>query len=125
MSVFTCRYKGKTYRATVRIVRTSDQVSDFCRKVCAKLECCPNLFSSLLVTDVCPENCSVHTKTKYSEYNGMYMESHSTVNSNVKRAVYFWITVQNQFIISSCVTGALTQQTITTTENYFFFIDFG
>ncbi|XP_040199277.1 scm-like with four MBT domains protein 2 isoform X2 [Rana temporaria] len=64
------KYKGKTYRATVRIVRTSDQVSDFCRKVCAKLECCPNLFSSLLVTDVCPENCSVHTKTKYTYYYG-------------------------------------------------------
>lgn len=47
----------------------------------------------------------------------MYMESHSTVNSNVKRAVYFWITVQNQFIIPSCVTGALTQQTITVTGN--------
>ncbi|KAM4035327.1 scm-like with four MBT domains protein 2 isoform 2-T3 [Anomaloglossus baeobatrachus] len=62
------KYKGKTYRATVKIVRTSDQVADFCRKVCAKLECCPNLFSSLLVTDVCPENCSIHTKTKYNYY---------------------------------------------------------
>ncbi|KAM5170661.1 scm-like with four MBT domains protein 2 isoform 1-T2 [Mantella aurantiaca] len=64
------KYKGKTYRATVKIVRTSDQVSDFCRKVCAKLECCPNLFSSLLVADVCPENCSIHTKTKYTYYYG-------------------------------------------------------
>ncbi|KAM9310968.1 scm-like with four MBT domains protein 2 [Gastrophryne carolinensis] len=64
------KYKGKTYRSTVRIVRTSDQVSDFCRKVCTRLECCPNLFSSLLVTDVCPENCSVHTKTKYTYYYG-------------------------------------------------------
>lgn len=64
------KYKGKTYRATVKIIRTSDQVSDFCRKVCAKLECCPNLFSSVLVTDVCPENCSVHTKTKYTYYYG-------------------------------------------------------
>ncbi|XP_018421974.1 PREDICTED: scm-like with four MBT domains protein 2 [Nanorana parkeri] len=64
------KYKGKTYRATVKIVRTSDQVSEFCRKVSAKLECCPNLFSSLLVTDVCPENCSIHTKTKYTYYYG-------------------------------------------------------
>ncbi|XP_077120607.1 scm-like with four MBT domains protein 2 isoform X2 [Ranitomeya variabilis] len=62
------KYKGKTYRATVKIVRTSNQVTDFCRKVCAKLECCPNLFSSFLVTDVCPENCSIHTKTKYTYY---------------------------------------------------------
>ncbi|XP_072003528.1 scm-like with four MBT domains protein 2 isoform X2 [Engystomops pustulosus] len=64
------KYKGKTYRSIVKIVRTSDQVSDFCRKVCAKLECCPNLFSQLLVTDVCPENCSIHTKTKYTYYYG-------------------------------------------------------
>ncbi|XP_066448197.1 scm-like with four MBT domains protein 2 isoform X1 [Eleutherodactylus coqui] len=64
------KYKGKTYRATVKIVRTSDQVADFCRKVCTKLECCPNLFSPLLVTDVCPENCSIHTKTKYTYYYG-------------------------------------------------------
>ncbi|XP_018108237.1 scm-like with four MBT domains protein 2 isoform X1 [Xenopus laevis] len=64
------KYKGKTYRATVKIVRTSDQVPDFCRKICSKLECCPNLFSPLLITDVCPQNCSIHTKTKYTYYYG-------------------------------------------------------
>ncbi|XP_051497300.1 scm-like with four MBT domains protein 2 [Apus apus] len=64
------KYRGKTYRATVKIVRTSDQVADFCRRVCAKLECCPNLFSPVLVAEVCPENCSVHTKTKYTYYYG-------------------------------------------------------
>ncbi|XP_038597078.1 scm-like with four MBT domains protein 2 [Tachyglossus aculeatus] len=64
------KYRGKTYRATVKIVRTSDQVADFCRRVCAKLECCPNLFSPVLVTGVCPENCSIHTKTKYTYYYG-------------------------------------------------------
>ncbi|XP_054845207.1 scm-like with four MBT domains protein 2 isoform X2 [Eublepharis macularius] len=64
------KYRGKTYRATVKIVRTSDQVLDFCRRVCTKLECCPNLFSPVLVTETCPENCSVHTKTKYTYYYG-------------------------------------------------------
>ncbi|NWW08182.1 SMBT2 protein, partial [Oreocharis arfaki] len=64
------KYRGKTYRATVKIVRTSDQVADFCRRVCAKLECCPNLFSPVLVAEVCPENCSIHTKTKYTSYYG-------------------------------------------------------
>ncbi|XP_043354942.1 scm-like with four MBT domains protein 2 isoform X3 [Dermochelys coriacea] len=64
------KYRGKTYRATVKIVRTSDQVADFCRRVCAKLECCPNLFSPVLVAEVCPENCSIHTKTKYTYYYG-------------------------------------------------------
>ncbi|NXW47211.1 SMBT2 protein, partial [Nyctiprogne leucopyga] len=64
------KYRGKTYRATVKIVRTSDQVADFCKRVCAKLECCPNLFSPVLVAEVCPENCSIHTKTKYTYYYG-------------------------------------------------------
>ncbi|KAM6436227.1 scm-like with four MBT domains protein 2 isoform 2-T2 [Liasis olivaceus] len=64
------KYRGKTYRATVKIVRTSDQVPDFCRRVCAKLECCPNLFSPVPVTERCPENCSSHTKTKYAYYYG-------------------------------------------------------
>ncbi|XP_044535603.1 scm-like with four MBT domains protein 2 [Gracilinanus agilis] len=64
------KYRGKTYRAVVKIVRTSDQVADFCKRVCAKLECCPNLFSPVLVTEICPENCSIHTKTKYTYYYG-------------------------------------------------------
>ncbi|XP_062239162.1 scm-like with four MBT domains protein 2 isoform X2 [Platichthys flesus] len=64
------KYKGKTYRSTIRIVRLADQIPDFCRKVCVKLQCCPNLFSPVLVADKCPENCSVQTKTKYTYYCG-------------------------------------------------------
>ncbi|KAF7481046.1 Hypothetical predicted protein [Marmota monax] len=64
------KYRGKTYRAVVKIVRTSDQVANFCRRVCAKLECCPNLFSPVLISGNCPENCSIHTKTKYTYYYG-------------------------------------------------------
>ncbi|TKS90522.1 Scm-like with four MBT domains protein 2 [Collichthys lucidus] len=64
------KYKGKTYRSTIRIVRIADQIPDFCRKVCVKLQCCSNLFSPVLVTDKCPENCSVQTKTKYTYYYG-------------------------------------------------------
>ncbi|XP_054480783.1 scm-like with four MBT domains protein 2 isoform X1 [Anoplopoma fimbria] len=64
------KYKGKTYRSTIRIVRLADQIPDFCRKVCMKLQCCPNLFSPVLVTDKCSENCSVQTKTKYTYYYG-------------------------------------------------------
>ncbi|XP_052583391.1 scm-like with four MBT domains protein 2 isoform X2 [Peromyscus californicus insignis] len=64
------KYRGKTYRAVVKIVRTSDQVQHFCRRVCAKLECCPNLFSPVLISENCPENCSIHTKTKYTYYYG-------------------------------------------------------
>lgn len=62
------RYKGKSYRATVEVVRTADRVADFCRKTCIKLECCPNLFGPRMVLDHCTENCSVLTKTKYSRW---------------------------------------------------------
>ncbi|NXU10978.1 SMBT1 protein, partial [Pardalotus punctatus] len=54
------KYKGKSYRATVEVVRTADRVADFCRKTCIKLECCPNLFGPQMVLDKCSENCSVH-----------------------------------------------------------------
>ncbi|XP_037552012.1 scm-like with four MBT domains protein 2 [Nematolebias whitei] len=64
------KYKGKTYRSTIKIVRLAEQIPDFCRKVCVKLQCCPNLFSPVLVTDKCPENCSVQTKTKHTYYYG-------------------------------------------------------
>ncbi|XP_075689862.1 scm-like with four MBT domains protein 1 isoform X2 [Rhinoderma darwinii] len=68
--ILKAKYKGKTYRATVKLVRTSDQVSEFCRNTCIKLECCPNLFGPLMVLDQCSENCSVLTKTKYTHYYG-------------------------------------------------------
>uniref|UniRef100_A0A8C7ZDV0 Scm like with four mbt domains 1 n=1 Tax=Oryzias sinensis TaxID=183150 RepID=A0A8C7ZDV0_9TELE len=64
------KYKGKSYRATVEIVRTADRVADFCRKTCIKLECCPNLFGPRMVLEHCSENCSVLTKTKYTYYYG-------------------------------------------------------
>lgn len=64
------KYKGKTYRSTIRIVRLADQIPDFCEKVCLKLQCCTNLFSPFLVAEKCPKNCSLQTKTKYTYYYG-------------------------------------------------------
>uniref|UniRef100_A0A8C6IB40 Scm-like with four mbt domains 1 n=1 Tax=Mus spicilegus TaxID=10103 RepID=A0A8C6IB40_MUSSI len=68
--VLKAKYKGKSYRATVEIVRTADRVTEFCRQTCIKLECCPNLFGPRMVLDTCSENCSVLTKTKYTHYYG-------------------------------------------------------
>lgn len=85
------KYKGKTYRAMMKIVRTADRVADFCRRTCMKLECCPNLFGPLMVTDKCPENCSIHTKTKYTYYYGKKKKivrppvGHSSMESNNKK----------------------------------------
>ncbi|XP_051967204.1 scm-like with four MBT domains protein 1 isoform X2 [Xyrauchen texanus] len=87
------KYKGKSYRATVEIVRTADQVADFCRKTCIKLECCPNLFGPRMVLDRCSENCSVLTKTKYTYYYGKKKSKrvgrppggHSNLEGGVKR----------------------------------------
>ncbi|XP_059519276.1 scm-like with four MBT domains protein 1 isoform X2 [Myotis daubentonii] len=68
--VLKAKYKGKSYRATVEIVKTADRVTEFCRQTCVKLECCPNLFGPRMVLDKCSENCSVLTKTKYTHYYG-------------------------------------------------------
>ncbi|XP_014680225.1 PREDICTED: scm-like with four MBT domains protein 1 [Priapulus caudatus] len=62
------KYKGKTYRATVEICKNTDQVGEFCRQVCIRLECCPYLFGPDFVNNNCPENCSQLTKTKYTYY---------------------------------------------------------
>uniref|UniRef100_A0A8C7CYB5 Scm like with four mbt domains 1 n=1 Tax=Oncorhynchus kisutch TaxID=8019 RepID=A0A8C7CYB5_ONCKI len=64
------KYKGKSYRATVGISRTADQVAEFCRKTCVRLECCPNLITPHMVLEHCSENCSLLTKTKYTHYYG-------------------------------------------------------
>ncbi|XP_053530101.1 scm-like with four MBT domains protein 1 isoform X2 [Ictalurus punctatus] len=68
--ILKAKYKGKSYRATVEIVRTADRVAEFCRRTCVKLECCPNLFGPRMVLERCSENCSVLTKTKYTYYYG-------------------------------------------------------
>ncbi|XP_061583864.1 scm-like with four MBT domains protein 1 isoform X2 [Cololabis saira] len=87
------KYKGKSYRATVEIVRTADRVADFCKKTCIKLECCPNLFGPRMVLERCSENCSVLTKTKYTYYYGKKKSKrvgrppggHTNLESGVKR----------------------------------------
>ncbi|XP_075403632.1 scm-like with four MBT domains protein 1 isoform X2 [Tenrec ecaudatus] len=68
--VLKAKYKGKSYRATVEIVKTADRVTEFCRQTCIQLECCPNLFGPRMVLDKCSENCSVLTKTRYTHYYG-------------------------------------------------------
>ncbi|XP_036389742.1 scm-like with four MBT domains protein 1 [Megalops cyprinoides] len=88
------KYKGKSYRATVEIVRTADRVADFCRKTCIRLECCPNLFGPRMVLERCSENCSVLTKTKYTHYYGKKKSKrigrppggHTNLEGGVKRA---------------------------------------
>nr|DBA18760.1 TPA: hypothetical protein GDO54_016971 [Pyxicephalus adspersus] len=85
--ILKAKYKGKTYRATVELVRTSDQVSEFCRKTCIKLECCPNLFGPFMVLDQCSENCSVLTKTKYTHYYGKRKARNFTNPSGILRSI--------------------------------------
>ncbi|KAI1892742.1 hypothetical protein AGOR_G00136670 [Albula goreensis] len=88
------KYKGKSYRATVEIVRTADRVADFCRKTCIRLECCPNLFGPRMVLERCSENCSVLTKTKYTHYYGKKKSKrigrppggHTNLEGGVKRS---------------------------------------
>ncbi|CAN7988652.1 unnamed protein product, partial [Ixodes hexagonus] len=61
------KFRGRTYRAVVETVRCSSQLESFCRSVCAKLQCCPNLFGPRCYGDEgCPEKCSSLTKTRYA-----------------------------------------------------------
>ncbi|KAM6980735.1 scm-like with four MBT domains protein 1 [Aplochiton taeniatus] len=62
------KYKGRSYRASVGIARTTDQVAEFCRRICVRLECCPNLMGPTMVQEHCSENCSLLTKTKFTHY---------------------------------------------------------
>nr|XP_042900715.1 scm-like with four MBT domains protein 2 [Parasteatoda tepidariorum] len=62
------KYKGKSYRAVIETVRNAEQVEDFCKEICAKLECCPHLFGPQHIEDTCPSNCHTQTKTKFG-YN--------------------------------------------------------
>ncbi|GFN93457.1 scm-like with four mbt domains protein 1 [Plakobranchus ocellatus] len=64
------KYKGKSYRAVVEICRNANQLEEFCRHVCLKLQCCPNLISPHYIAEECPEHCDQLTKTKYTYYYG-------------------------------------------------------
>ncbi|KFM58598.1 Scm-like with four MBT domains protein 1, partial [Stegodyphus mimosarum] len=66
--VIKAKYKGKSYRATIEIIRHSEQVEEFCKKICTKLECCSYLFGPEHVGEICPSNCHTQTKTKFG-YN--------------------------------------------------------
>ncbi|XP_075929521.1 scm-like with four MBT domains protein 2 isoform X2 [Petromyzon marinus] len=64
------KYSGKRYRAKVELVRMAEQVADFCRSTCVRLQCCPLLFGPASTTSSCPESCHTRTKTKYTYHHG-------------------------------------------------------
>lgn len=66
--IIKAKYKGKVYRGPVEFVCNSEEVEEFCRKTCIKLECCPYLFGPTRIENVCPDNCHTQTKTKFG-YN--------------------------------------------------------
>lgn len=82
------KYKGKIYQAPVQVCQNEDQIEEFCRNICIKLECCPYLFSPLYLEDNCPENCQQLTKTKYNYNYGkkkkpyLYLAPKPTVRHN-------------------------------------------
>lgn len=59
----------------VEICKNLEQLDEFCRQICIKLECCPNLISPHFVGDHCPETCSQLTKTKYSKFTGSFFKT--------------------------------------------------
>ena len=79
----------------VEMCKSADQIDSFCRNTCIRLECCPNLISTQLVIDTCPDDCSNLTKSKYckSSYNGSNLINPDLNGSNFKfkyfQAFYF------------------------------------
>ncbi|KAH3892505.1 hypothetical protein DPMN_016623 [Dreissena polymorpha] len=64
--VLKAKYKGKVHSGVVETCQREDQLEEYCRNVCIKLECCPYIISPLHVLENCPENCQQMTKTKYN-----------------------------------------------------------
>lgn len=96
-NVLKRRYKGKSYSATVEICDTSDQITDFCRDVCRRLECCPNLISPHSYNTICPENCLRLAKGKYREF--MKFCFLSPLARDMKWLSWFYCVVFKQHII--------------------------
>ncbi|GFU73929.1 scm-like with four MBT domains protein 1 [Trichonephila clavipes] len=74
--IIKAKYKGKTNRATIEVIRNSEQVEEFCKNICQKLECCPYLFGPKHVGEVCPSSCHTQTKTKFG-YN--FVKKHKKI----------------------------------------------
>ena len=71
------KYKQTTYRGSIPIASTAADVSDYCKWVCEKLQCCTCLFGPDLVGDPCPRRCTatmvkVHWqhKKRAAKFNG-------------------------------------------------------
>ncbi|ESN98778.1 hypothetical protein HELRODRAFT_66618, partial [Helobdella robusta] len=68
--VLRTRYKMKNYSATVDICMRSNQIDSYCRDVCRRLLCCPNLISTHLYPLTCPENCLKLARSKHYHHFG-------------------------------------------------------
>ncbi|RWS31671.1 scm-like with four MBT domains protein 1 isoform X4 [Leptotrombidium deliense] len=71
---FKAKYQKRCHRDRITVIRSSEQVEEYCRTVCSHLKCCYNLFGTQLYDgDECPSNCRGLTKS----------------NKVLKRAIYY------------------------------------
>lgn len=69
LEVLKAKYKNNTYRANVAIVTSADEVTNFCKRVCRRLQVCPFLFGPVAIGEnICPEKCNTQSKTKFTHY---------------------------------------------------------
>ncbi|XP_046999669.1 scm-like with four MBT domains protein 1 [Schistocerca americana] len=69
LEVLKAKYKNNTYRANVAVVTSADEVTNFCKRVCRRLQVCPYLFGPIAIGEnVCPEKCNTQSKTKFTHY---------------------------------------------------------
>ncbi|KAJ9576506.1 hypothetical protein L9F63_025601, partial [Diploptera punctata] len=69
LEVLKAKYKNNTYRASVALVTAADEVPEFCKNVCNKLQVCPFMFGPVSIGDKnCPESCNTLSKTRFTQY---------------------------------------------------------
>ncbi|GLH01333.1 Polycomb protein Sfmbt [Gryllus bimaculatus] len=69
LEVLKAKYKNNTYRASVAVVTSADQVPAFCKSVCTRLQVCPFMFGPVSIGENnCPENCNTLSKTRFTQY---------------------------------------------------------
>ncbi|PSN43066.1 Scm-like with four MBT domains protein 2 [Blattella germanica] len=69
LEVLKAKYKNNTYRASVALVTSADEVQSFCKHICTKLQVCPYMFGPVSIGEKnCPENCNTLSKTRFTQY---------------------------------------------------------
>ncbi|CAB3367361.1 Hypothetical predicted protein [Cloeon dipterum] len=68
VQMLKAKLKTAIFSANVAIATSADQVEEYCKSVCLKLQSCPYLFGPNCNEGECPLNCSKMSKSQFSKY---------------------------------------------------------